>query len=300
MKEKHFIFSPNYQDPDVPFLLLDEDRVYNCPMIGDANMDFAVTEKDKRYAEFVKNLNSIGRGVIKFENISETWKLEERIIEISFKYNGKLHTISQTYFGEYFDWSFPQLINNIIKDSGYEIGFYHIYEIDAWNGVILILNFKEKQALKERGWKIYTSEEDFKGSREELEEIYNERLCDEWEEEAFGYWDEGKLDETLELFERILKYKSDSTRYWRYTAQVLMLQGKNEEAEKYLKKSIEISENWLKEHPDADYSYYNMACAYSLLKNKDKMLENLKNAIDMNVNNIKVAKTRQTKYIYFI
>lgn len=38
-------------------------------MIGDVNMDYAVTQEDKRYAEFIYNLNKIARDKIKFKEI---------------------------------------------------------------------------------------------------------------------------------------------------------------------------------------------------------------------------------------
>jgi tetratricopeptide (TPR) repeat protein len=284
MEDSPWMFSPNSDEADLPLLFLDKDRVYNCPMMGDANLDYAVFEKAKRYKEFVQNLNPIGRNIVKFENIKEKWMNKEGPIEVSFKYKGKIHKITQDYFGDFFDYSFINQINKIIQDSGYFFDLYDPYDMVEWGGFITLMNSEEKEKLiKERNWKLY-SEDGFKNVRQEIEEVYLERVCEKWANEAFDYEKEGKYEEAFKLYAKVLNYETDialDPDIWYETGHMLTLLGRYEESKQYLNKAIEIYDELSKDYPDHAKNWFKMTRTYALLKNKDKTLETLKKAIEL-------------------
>lgn len=140
----------------------------------------------------------------------------------------------------------------------------------------------EKEILaKEREWNIL-SDTDFESVRKDLEEVYYERKCEEMEEEAFDYIEEGNLENALANFTEILKYQGTSLRNWLNLGYVLSLQNKMEEARDAFEKSIFLAKEKLKSHPTSSHSYYDLAGAHSLLKNKEKMLQFLNKALELN------------------
>lgn len=146
------------------------------------------------------------------------------------------------------------------------------------------MNSEEKEKLiKERNWKFY-SEDGFKSVRKEIEEVYLERVCEKWADKAFDYEKEGKYEEAFKFYAKVLKYETDITLdpdIWCDAGHMLTLLGRNEESKQYLNKAIEIHNEILKDHTKGAGRWFKMAYTYALLKNKDKALEALKIAIQI-------------------
>jgi Flp pilus assembly protein TadD len=94
----------------------------------------------------------------------------------------------------------------------------------------------------------------------------------------------GRFQEALSAHEKAISIDPNKAEFWSNKGAGLIKLDRLQDALKAFDKAIEIN-------PNLSVTRYNIACIYSLTREKAKALEHLSNAISLGVKNKKRAKT---------
>jgi len=94
----------------------------------------------------------------------------------------------------------------------------------------------------------------------------------------------GRYEEAIASYDYALKFKPDIHAAWLFRGYALADLGRYEEV-------IISHDNALKFKPDDANAYYNKACVYGLQENILLAIENLTQAINLDLENLEMAKT---------
>jgi tetratricopeptide (TPR) repeat protein len=128
----------------------------------------------------------------------------------------------------------------------------------------------------------------------ELEKILeaNVNSADAWYKKGFVLAKLGRHEEAIQAYDAALKIKPDF-------AVVLNLKGLNLAKLGRHAEAIQAYDSALKVKPDDATSYYNRACAYSLMKKRAEFLSDLRHAIGLDSKNKASAKTDEDFKAYW-
>jgi tetratricopeptide (TPR) repeat protein len=108
--------------------------------------------------------------------------------------------------------------------------------------------------------------------------------CETWYNRGNALRHLGRYEEAITAHDNALKVKPDYHEAWVNRGNALFNLGRIEE-------TIASYDNALKLKPDYANAYYNKACVYALQENIPLMIENLKQAINLNSKYLEMAKT---------
>jgi len=110
------------------------------------------------------------------------------------------------------------------------------------------------------------------------------RLAQALENKGVALYELGRFQEVLEASEKAISIDPNKAEFWSNKGAGLIKLDRLQDALKAFDKAIEIN-------PNLSVTRYNIACIYSLTREKAKALEHLSNAISLGVKNKKRAKT---------
>jgi tetratricopeptide (TPR) repeat protein len=105
-----------------------------------------------------------------------------------------------------------------------------------------------------------------------------------WNNRGIALDDLGRIEEAITSYDQALKFKPDYYEAWGNRAIALLKLGRYDEVILSCDKCLEIKSNYAN-------AYYNKACVYGLQENINLVLENLKQAINLNSECLEMAKT---------
>lgn len=142
-------------DADLRLLLIDHKRI--SMILDDESF---VTQATGIYKMMLERLSAIGRSIVQFQSIEESWENSEGPILLTFEYDDISHSIQIPYYGETPLFSFIEDLNRIIAETGYQFEIYYPEEAAVWGGFTTLLTAEEKkQLIEKREWILYTHED---------------------------------------------------------------------------------------------------------------------------------------------
>ena len=89
-----------------------------------SELECDVMPENQVYADAVKRLGEISRGVFNPTDITETWESDNGPITVEFTLNGVRHSFQPPYRNDWMDTAFIVTIRHLFRGTGYELAIH--------------------------------------------------------------------------------------------------------------------------------------------------------------------------------